>query len=92
MRVSTIAFLVVLLVAAVTNASAQRRVSPVVQRQIDSALSILGMHQRDLPMPADLFERDVHRTAVHDNLFRTPFSSVDISEDLADSYLINRGL
>jgi hypothetical protein len=91
MRVSTIAFLVVLLVAAVTNASAQRRVSPVVQRQIDSALSILGMHQRDLPMPADLLERDVHRTAVHDNLFRTPFSSVDISEDLADSYLINRG-
>lgn len=90
MRVSTIAFLVVFSLTATPDSIAQRRVSRQVQRQIDTALSLLGMHQRDLPMPSDLLERDHHRTVVHDNLFTRPFSSVDISEDLADTYLANR--
>jgi len=67
--------------------TAQSRISADVSRQIDSALYILGMHQRDLAMPHDLLDRDKHRTSTIDDLFRTPYSAVDLSERIADKCL-----
>lgn len=77
--------LATLLVAPV--ASAQRRMTPDVVRQIDSALSLLGMHERDLAMPHDLLSRDNHRTMTLDNLFRKPYSAINVSENIADLLL-----
>lgn len=73
------------------DASAQSRLSHEAGRQIDSALSTLGMHRRDLPMPHDLLDRDRHRTNVIDDLFRKPLSAIDRSEDIANCYLTQTG-
>jgi len=67
--------------------TAQSRISTDVSRQIDSALYILGMHQRDLSMPYDLLDRDKHRTSTIDDLFRSPYSAIERSERIADKCL-----
>jgi hypothetical protein len=79
------AWLTVLLTA--SPVSAQQRINPDVVRQIDSALSLLGMHERDLAMPHDLLRRDNHRTVALDNLFRKPYSAINASENIADLLL-----
>lgn len=80
--------LLAVLIAA-PSAFAQWRITPDVVRQIDSALSLLGMHERDLAMPHDLLSRDNHRTVALDNIFRKPYSAIHISESIADLLLQN---
>ncbi len=41
---------------------------------LDTALSLLGMRRADLTMPADLLDRDRHRSPFHDRLFTDPIS------------------
>jgi len=43
-------------------------------RAIDTSLSLLGMRRADLAMPADLLDRDRHRSPFHDRLFNDPVS------------------
>lgn len=64
-------------------------ISSDITRQIDSGLSLLGMHDRDLPMPHDLLARDRHRTTAIDNLFRIPYSAIQLSEEIAQRCLTN---
>lgn len=71
------------------NGYAQGRISPLVLKQIDSGLASIGMHRRDLPMPSDLLDSDVHRTRAISDLFDKPFSAIDISESIADLALSN---
>lgn len=86
---SRVCILCLAVLAVASPASAQWRVAPDVVRQIDSALSLMGMHERDLAMPHDLLSRDNHRTVVLDNLFRKPYSAINISENIADLLLQN---
>lgn len=41
---------------------------------VDTALCLLGMRRADLTMPADLLDRDRHRSPFHDRLFTDPIS------------------
>lgn len=62
-------------------------VSPLFFQQIDSGLAAIGMHQRDLPMPSNLLDPDVHRSRMLNELFTKPFSSIALSESIADQAL-----
>jgi hypothetical protein len=52
-------------------------------RGVDTALSILGMRMADLSMPENLQDRDRHRNAFHDRLFRDPLANVTFTDSLA---------
>lgn len=83
---SAVSILIIIFVSSSVS-SAQQHVSVDVRRHIDSALTIMGMHERDLAMPHDLIERDRHRTTTLDALFISPYSSIDLSEQIADRCL-----
>ncbi|MBM4178515.1 MAG: hypothetical protein FJ211_04190 [Ignavibacteria bacterium] len=58
-----------------------------VVRQIDSALSIIGMRSSDLAMPHDLLDTDPFRTATIDDIFRKPYNALDLSQEIANQSL-----
>lgn len=60
--------------AQVSRDSARRQSTKDLTHGVDTALSLLGMSRIDLAMPADLIDRDRHRSPFHDRLFTDPIS------------------
>ncbi len=63
-------------------ASAQRSVPSSATRELERALSRIGMRIGDLAMPPDLLDRDRRRTTFHDTLFTIPLNALDRLDDL----------
>ena len=58
-------------------------------RCVDTSLALLGMRPVDLSMPADMLDRDRHRSPFHDRLFTDPLSAAAWTDSIT-SILVSR--
>lgn len=81
--ITNVAVVLVIVLASVFPADAQKSLPADVRNLIHAGLQTLGCRIGDLSIPADLTERDVHRTEFHDALFSRPLTAFDVANNIA---------